>query len=145
MPKSKPPVTIVPKNDDVTRQADVSATQPSVDASRAVVCIPHWDPYDAAYRVRYLGRPADLIAAGVAAPDMVHPGTKGKRRKTPAGFRFWRQKPNIDGVMSLTIQGVPPEIAETMPGVPRTWRSTVYPSLRLTDDLAHEFAREDKV
>ena len=94
------------------------------------------------YRVHYRGKPADLVAAGCATGDMCAPGRKGKVRYTVAGYRFWRVSPDNKGRLWICHLDAPPTLAEQLPGVPRTWRSSVWPMLELSQDVKAEFQTE---
>lgn len=98
--------------------------------------------FDGTYDVAYRGLPVDLIGLGICDAATLAPGQRGRLRVTAAGIRFSRTSPDRQGRQRIRFHWVPAAVAESMPGVPRTWRSTVAPLLELTDEQRQAFEAE---
>ena len=92
--------------------------------------------------VFYIGQAEDLLALGFVTADMLAPGKPGRTRVTADGYRFWRTHCKRTGQYKVALMWLPHEVAEAMPGVPRTWRSTVAPLLALTEQQRQAFQAE---
>lgn len=97
---------------------------------------------DQSYCVEYRGLPADLIGAGVCTPDLLTPAQPGRKRRTAAGHHYRRSPADWQGRQTIRLVSVPVEVAESMPGVPRTWRSLVWPLLELPPEVEAQFRAE---
>lgn len=85
---------------------------------------------------------ADLIALGAATPEMLAPGRRGRMRLVAGQHRFWRQHDKRSGEDTVCYLWLPHDVAERLPGVPRTWRGVLAPMLELTDQQRQAFEAE---